>query len=322
MSLRHVGDWENRPEACSYTEFADVAVGEGDRVLGLTREPGRVLVFEADGKFVRSFGEGILGPRPHGITIAADGRAFVVDEPNQAVRIFAADGPLAGTVGSPGEPSDTGADDSLGGPALARTIARAAGPFHNPTKVAFAPDGSFYVSDGYGNARVHHFDPAGGLMHSWGEPGQGSGQFFLVHCVAVLRDGRVLVVDRENDRLQVFSATGRHLATWAVVQHPASIAEDADRHVYIGELPYKVGDISTRFGRLTSDMPAGVAVLDLDGRVIERFTDFVGPKGRQAITAPHGMAMDSHGSLYIAETSLSATGRVHDRTLQKLTVAA
>ena len=60
VSLRHVVDWENRPEACSYTEFADVAVGGGDRVFGLTRDPGRVFVFEPDGTFVRCFGEEIL----------------------------------------------------------------------------------------------------------------------------------------------------------------------------------------------------------------------------------------------------------------------
>jgi sugar lactone lactonase YvrE len=318
LTMAHIADWERRPDASPYFEFADVAIGPGDRVFGLTREPGEVLVFEPDGSFVRRFGAGVLGNRPHGVTVSADGRAYVVDEPNQAIRIFEADGRHSGTIGTPGVSSDTGTDNSLGGPALARTILRAAGPFHNPTKVAFATDGSFYVSDGYGNARVHHFDPTGGLMHSWGEPGQGSGQFFLVHCVAVLRDGRILVVDRENDRLQVFEPTGRHLATWAVVQHPASIAEDAGGRIYIGELPYKAGDVSTRFGNLAADMPAGVAVLDLDGRVADRFTELAGPAGSEAIIAPHGMAMDSRGALYIAETSHSATGKVHERSLQKL----
>jgi DNA-binding beta-propeller fold protein YncE len=320
--IRHIGNWEQRPDSSPYVEFADVAIGSGDLVFGLTREPGEVLVFESDGTFVRRFGAGVLGSRPHGVTVAADGRVLVVDEPNHAIRIFDAEGHLAGTMGTPGTASDTGADNSLGGPALARIIRRAAGPFHNPTKVAFALDGSFYVSDGYGNARVHRYDPDGALMGSWGEPGYGDGQFLLVHCVAVLRDGRILVVDRENDRLQAFTADGRHLATWAVVQRPASIAEDAGGRIYIGELPYSAGDTSTRFGLLVSALPAGVAVLDLDGRVVDRFTELYGSGGPQAVIAPHGLAMDSRGSLYIAETSHSATGSVHERTLQKLAATA
>ena len=112
---------------------------------------------------------------------------------------------------------------------------RAGRPFNRPTKAAFAPDGSMYVSDGYGNARIHHFDPDGKLIRSWGEPGVGPEEFKLPHYVIVRRDGRVLVADREADRLQLFEPDGTWLASFEDVRRPTAMVELAD-------------------GRLTSDL--------------------------------------------------------------------
>ena len=122
------------------------------------------------------------------------------------------------TLGTPNVPSDTGYD--------ARTldsIRCGAGPFNSCTKVSIAPNGDLYVSDGYGNARVHRFSPKGELLQSWGEPGTGPGQFHLVHGVLVLPDGRVLVADRENDRIQFFSPDGEYLEQWTDVRRCAII---------------------------------------------------------------------------------------------------
>ncbi len=86
--------------------------------------------------------------------------------------------------------------------------------FDAPTDVAFGPDGSVYVSDGYGNSRIVRFDPDGAYVGTWGTPGHGPGQFDTPHAVVVTQDGRVLVSDRHNHRIQVFDADGAWLEDW------------------------------------------------------------------------------------------------------------
>ncbi len=100
-------------------------------------------------------------------------------------------------------------------------------PFNHPTAVAFAPDGTIYVSDGYANHKIHRFTPEGMLLGSWGELGDGPGQFMNPHAVWVMPDGRVVVVDRENDRLQVFGPEGQFLDIWTGFVKPLDIWGDA-----------------------------------------------------------------------------------------------
>ena len=71
-----------------------------------------------------------------------------------------------------------------------------------------------FMTDGYGNARVHKFSPDAKYQSSWGEPGTAPGQFNLPHGVWIDRRGRVLVADRENDRVQVFDQNGKLLNVW------------------------------------------------------------------------------------------------------------
>jgi DNA-binding beta-propeller fold protein YncE len=319
VALERVAGWERRPPGLSYKEIADVATDRSDQVYALTRMPSMVLVFEPDGTFVRAFGEGKLSPRPHSITVAVDGTCFVVDQPAHVVHLFDAAGRHVRVIGT-GTPSDTGVDDSLPVPAWPLSVQRAASPFNHPTKVAVAANGDFYVSDGYGNARIHHFDPAGTHLHSWGEPGTGPGQFNLPHWVIVLRDGRVLVADRENDRLQLFTPGGQYLAAWTDVQRPAGAVQDASGRVFVAELGWRIGELSTRLGRIDVTLPARLSVLDEQGRLIDRLIALPSPNEPQPLVAPHGLAIDSAGSLYIAEVSFSFTRREHDRTLHKCVV--
>src|SRR4029077_310489 len=128
---------------------------------------------------------------------------------DHTVRRFTPEGTLLLTLGRSGQPSDNG----IAGNDY-RTIRRAGPPFHRPTNMALAEDGAIYVTDGYGNARVHKFAPNGRLLLSWGEPGGGPGQFNLPHGIAVDRDGRVYVADRENSRVQVFTPEGEYLTEW------------------------------------------------------------------------------------------------------------
>ena len=80
------------------------------------------------------------------------------------------------------------------------------------------------MTDGYGNARVHRFSPDGKLIRSWGEPGTGPGQFNLPHDIWVHPDGRVLVADRENERIQIFDLDGEFMEQWTHLQRPAGLS--------------------------------------------------------------------------------------------------
>src|SRR5207245_7755883 len=119
------------------------------------------------------------------------------------------------TLGTSSKPSNTGATSMD-----SRTIVRAGPPFHYPTNLALSPQGELYVSDGYGNARIHKFSAEGQLLFSWGEPGSGPGQFHIPHGIAVDRQGRVYVADRENSRIQLFAPDGAYLSQWTDVARP------------------------------------------------------------------------------------------------------
>src|SRR5262249_8024461 len=182
-----------------------------DRVYVFARGPRPVLVFERDGTPVTSWGAGVF-VRPHGLFVGPDDTVWCTDDHDHTVRAFTREGRLLRTLGTSRRPSDTGATsiDS-------RTIRRAGPPFHYPPTLAVGPGGDLYVSDGYGNARVHRFAPDGRLLQSWGEPGSGPGQFHVPHGLAVDQDGTVYVADRENSRLQLFTAGGVYRGEWTDV---------------------------------------------------------------------------------------------------------
>jgi DNA-binding beta-propeller fold protein YncE len=86
--------------------------------------------------------------------------------------------------------------------------------FNKPTDIAFAANGDFFVSDGYGNSRVVKFTRAGKYIKAWGKRGTGPGEFNLPHQVQIDSKGLVYVSDRENNRIQIFDAEGRFLRQW------------------------------------------------------------------------------------------------------------
>src|SRR5258708_23139374 len=111
-------------------------------------------------------------------------------------------------------------------------------PFHRCPHTAWSPNNEIYVPDGYGNARVHKFSPAGKLLMSWGEPGTDPGQFNIVHNVCCDADGWVYVADRENHRVQVFDGIGRYETQWNNLHRPCGLYMPSGKQplCYIGEL--------------------------------------------------------------------------------------
>ncbi|MBI2940849.1 MAG: hypothetical protein HYY04_10470 [Chloroflexi bacterium] len=201
------------------------------------------------------------------------------------------------TLGTSGVGSDTGYDGGW-----ITSIKRGGPPFNRPTNVAIAPNGEIYVSDGYGNARIHRFSADGKLIQSWGEPGTGPGQFYLPHGVEVAADGRVLVADRENDRIQFFSPDGEYLGEWTNVQRPTDIHIDRDGLIYVAELRWTVGQRSMVRGPITEDQPGRVSVLDPNGAVLTRWGG-ADPCAPGNFCAPHGICVDSHGDVYVGEVT-------------------
>jgi len=201
------------------------------------------------------------------------------------------------TLGTKNTPSDSGYDGKN-----LDTIKRGAGPFNRPTNIAIGPRGDIYVSDGYGNARVHVFSPTGQLKRSWGEPGNGPGQFHLPHGIAVAADGRVFVCDREADRIQIFSPDGEYLSEWTDTQRPTHLVFDSLGRVYVTELAWHEGDKSYSLGPITKYRHARMSVFDKDGRVLARWgTPEMTASG--SFAAPHGLALDSRNDLYVSEVT-------------------
>ncbi|MCA9016423.1 MAG: hypothetical protein KDA77_13910, partial [Planctomycetaceae bacterium] len=154
-----------------------------------------ILCFDRDGKFIRSWGDKLIG-QAHGLRIDRHDNIWVTDIGNHMVFQFNPQGKLLLALGKSGKPGNT------------------IDQFNKPTDVAFGPEGEFYVSDGYGNSRVMKFAANGKYLGQWGEPGKGPGQFNLPHSILIDDKGRVLVGDRENDRVQIFDTEGKLLEVW------------------------------------------------------------------------------------------------------------
>jgi NHL repeat len=305
------------PSSVEYTFVSDVAVGPDGLVYLLTREPGRVVVCDPDGWFQREFGSGVLGSDPHGITVAGSS-VYVADQFAHVVRVFALEGEETSVLGHEHVGSDTGVDDSIE-ELFTKTasIKRGAGPFNRPTNVAVASNGDTYVSDGYGNSRVHRFSATGELVGSWGDPGPGTGEFWIVHHVAIDSRGRILVVDRGNDRIQIFEPDGTYVAQWRDLQHPSTVVPNADGTAYVAELAYAFGAGSFARGRIRQALPARISLLSADGEVLAR-SEGEPASNPFTFVSPHGMASDAKGSLYVADLRIPRSDPAGRPCVQRL----
>jgi len=302
-AFREVENWLQLPNNWTACNVPGITVGPDDRVYLFTRgncprsgdHP--VIVLESDGSFVRAFGEGDF-EFPHAIAMGVDGLLYCVDVGGHLVRVYTPEGDLVRTIEGPVSPSDTGYTTDF------RTIVRAAGPFNQPTKMVTAGGGDLFASDGYANARIHHFSPTGELRDSWGEPGDRHGAFNIPHSVLVLPDERVLVCDRENNRIQVFDVNGTFLTEWLDFARPDDVCVDDAGHAYVAELGERAALFPFMVPPFGKDRPARISVVDLQGNVLTRWGD--SPAAGIQFVAPHGIAVDRHGNIYVAEVREAA----------------
>jgi len=300
-SYELVADWAQLPPGETFRDVAGIAIDRQDRVYVLNRSPHPIMVFARDGTFLATWGAGYF-TRAHGSCIGPDDTIYCTDDKNHTVTKFDLDGHVQLVLGTKDQPSDTGYRP---GPDLFESIAsitHGGPPFNRPTGVDIASDGTIFVSDGYGNARVHKFRPDGTLLYSWGEPGPGPSQFRLPHALRVDRQDRVWIPDRENSRIQIFDANGAFMTQWTDLFRPTDLCLDAADTVYVSELCRRV------------------SIFTIAGQLLARWGNEAHDVSDPLFIAPHAIAVDSHGDLYVGEVSLtSAKIDRGPRTIQKFT---
>jgi DNA-binding beta-propeller fold protein YncE len=171
---------------------------------------------------------------------------------------------------------------------------------------------------------VHKYSPDGKLLLSWGEPGTDPGQFNIPHNIATDPEGWVYVADRENHRVQVFDGNGKYETQWVNMHRPCGLyccAGSKPRFI-IGELG-PMGSVN----RVHPNIGPRLSIVDGEGKVVARLGGEAGPGLETGkFIAPHGLAVDARGDIYVGEVSYTEYPRLFPdqaipwrmRSLQKL----
>lgn len=295
-------NWETLPPGYKWREVAAVAVDGNDNVYVFNRGEHPMMVFDSEGNFIKSWGEGVF-TRAHGVSLGPDNTLYCSDDGDHTVRQCTLDGDVLMTLGVPGEPAPLFSGD----------------PFNRCTHTALDPKtGDLYVSDGYGNSRVHKYSPDGKLLFSWGAPGTDPGEFSIAHNIVTDADGYVYVADRENHRIQIFDSNGRFEEQWPNVHRPCALYISPEQHIYVGELGWGMS-----VQRNVPNIGPRVSALDRRGNTLARLGGGYG-LGEGQFISPHGICIDSANNIYVGEvahTNISNSGETPPdnlRTLQKL----
>jgi DNA-binding beta-propeller fold protein YncE len=261
-------NWARLPPGMEFGTISQLALDAKGRVFVVRRADPAVLVFAPDGAFERSWHHpqltNVMAGGAHGVCVAPSGMLLVTSFDSHQVLGFDSGGRLLLELGRFNEPSW-------------------AAPFNHPTDIAVAANGDIFVTDGYGNARVHRFSATGEFITGWGEPGIGPGQFSCPHGAWITADGRVVVLDRDNNRAQIFDQNGRLLDIWTGFVKPMDIWGDASGDLFI------------------ADQTPRIARVDGDGRIVGAMRGFS--------VYPHGIWGDAAGNLYVAEQQPSGVAK-------------
>lgn len=279
-----VKGWGELPEGWEFGMVVGVAVNSKDQIYVYHRSEHPMIVFDTDGNMTDSWGEDELKVA-HGLFIDSDDNVYTTDLETHTVKKFTQEGELLMTIGKDGEPAEQ----------------MSGNPFNMPTDIAIGPSGDIFITDGYGNSRIHRFTPEGKHVNSWGETGSGPGQFNLPHGIFFDAEGLLYMGDRENSRIQVFTEDGEFIKEIGDLARPDDIYIDGNGIMYVSELGSFTGLMPGMAEPSPDSPPARVSILDLEGNVLARW----GGKERGAIgdfESPHAIWTDSRGDLYIGET--------------------
>ncbi len=250
-------DWPKPlPDDIEWGQVPNVTIDQDGYIYAFHRSEPPVLKFDSEGNLVDTFGSDFVN-RPHGFRVTPDGTIWATDYHRQ----------LGHTI--------TRIDTE--GRILLRLGARGftgSGPntFNGPADVAQAPNGDFFVADGHWNNRIVKYDRSGRYLMEWGGKGAGQGQLDVPHSIVIDRRGRVLVGDRSNHRIQIFTQTGEYITEWDQFGWPSGLFIDDNDILYVADYQDKLGvtygsaDDGTVMGFIGGTAPEGV-VVDADGNV-------------------------------------------------------
>jgi len=278
--------WPQRPNNITWGAMSGVAVDRQDNVWVLMRSNPAVQVYQPDGKFLYSWGEGLIGTG-HQLKFDPQGNVWVVDVGKHVVLQFTPKGKLLRTLGTPGK---SGCDERH---------------FNRPTDVAVTPEGEVFVSDGYGNARVAHFDKNGRFVNAWGSLGTATGELSLPHVIALDSRGRIYVADRNNARIQVFDQDGKFLDQWRNIIVPCAFCMTKGDELWVcGSSPMPWRPEDNVLGYPPKDQL--LMRFDISGKLLQLWSI---PKGDDGMERPgelnwvHGLAVDSKGDIYAVDVN-------------------
>jgi sugar lactone lactonase YvrE len=262
-----------------------------------------ILLFDASGKLVRSFGAGLI-MAPHGIHVDRDGNVWVTDYQDNAPRgergqrgarggpvgaaagatkghqvfKFSPEGKLLMTLGTPGGSND-------------------GGYFYQPNDVLVAPNGDIFVSQGHGGGgRILKFDKTGKLIKEFGKNGSGPGEFNVPHALAMDSRGRLFVGDRANSRIQIFDQDGKFIEEWKQFGRPSGLFIDKNDVLYVAD--------SESDDARNPGFRRGIRIGSArDGKPAALIPDPWSSDPRPATTSPEGIAADAAGNIYGVEVT-------------------
>jgi hypothetical protein len=259
--------WGELPDGAG--RVTDVTVDSRGHVFALLRydplldKPGTPVVeLDRHGARVSAWGGDLIADS-HMLACSPDDRLYIVDRDAHEIVICSRNGRRLGGIGKRHCPLE---------------------PFNHPTDVAFAPGGDVVVSDGYAGTKVHRFGSTGRAITSWGELGHGPGEFVNPHALWVLNDGRIVVVDRENNRLQLFTSDGKFLEAWGGFKQPLDVWGDAEGNLWV------------------TDLVPSLTVLTSEGKLVGRC--------RPVLNGAHGVWGDKDGNIFLAEPNPSRLTRL------------
>ena len=258
-----VDNWAQLPAGTKWETMSAVDVDAKGNVYAFQRgQPSKVMVFDAKGKLLRTWGEKMF-PSAHGLRIDRQGNVWVTDRELHQVIKFTPEGKVLLELGTKGVAGDNTSTEALNG----------------PSDVVVGPNGDIFVSDGESpNTRVVKFSKDGTFVKFWGTKGSGPGQLDVPHSIVMDSKGQLYVANRSNKRVEIFDQDGKYIAQITDVGTPYGLAITKEDVLYVSD------------GSQGQD---NVNIYDLKTKKV------VGHIA--GLTGPHMLSVDTHGTVYVAE---------------------
>lgn len=257
-----VEDWAQLPPGTTWAEMSGVDIDSRGNIYALQRTPSMVMIFDAKGKFLRSWGEGLFA-KTHALRIDRQDNVWITDKGLHQVMKFTRDGKLLMTLGTRNVAGDNASRVALNGPA----------------DVAFGPDGDIFVADGESsNSRIVRYASDGRFLTSWGTKGSEPGQLLVPHSIVMDAHGRLYVANRGNKRIEIYDLKGAFVGQITSAGTPYGLAMTRDGTLYVAD------------GTKGSE---GLTVMNArNGKILAHI---------DGITGAHMVTVDRKGAIFVAE---------------------